>query len=197
MVYDPDPLKLGSSSWSKAPFFIMFSYFFRSCVRNNSIDQHDLMCALHTGNLKTVKYFVENKTTINVFNTFIINTAAVAGHLDIVRYLFDSGLPIDYGTIESAINSGNIDIVKYLFENGAPVRQFATSMAVSHITTDHHEKISIVARNRLEILDYLVFNGAPYCEFIIKIEKYRKIYRDLFNNLIINDISIIIVSYLI
>ena len=80
------------------------------------------------------------------------------GHLEMVKYLFEKGAPINTDAIMMASYNGNLEMVKYLFEKGAP------------IDTDAIQYASIY--DRIEVVKYLVGVNAPRsAEDSEKIEK--------------------------
>ena len=102
-----------------------------------------------------------------------------------MKYLFKNGGPITTSVLAWASCRCNIDTVKYLYENGAPIDIYAIKNAETVLDS-------------VGVLDYLFFNGAPYQSLKPKnCERFFKIYRDILSSFIIDDISNIIISYLV
>ena len=157
------------------------------------IDSHAIEGAAGYGYLNVVKYLFENKAPID---EYAIAGGAYNGRMHIVKYLFENKAPINRYVIECAIQTGQLNIVKYLFENGAPIDiKNAIKVAETANVCEVSKKFEYP-----KILDYLVFMGDPPRETLktlIFYKRYQNIYRELLTNFIIDDISLIIVSYLI
>ena len=79
------------------------------------------------GDIETVKYLLEKDLMdIESITPLSITGASYYGRLDIIKYLFEKGVPIGERAIYHSIsvsNFGNINIIKYLFEKGVPITE--------------------------------------------------------------------------
>ncbi len=77
-----------------------------------------------SGDLRRIRYLVENGADTHAKNDEALRVAAENGHLEVVKYLVETGADIhaedDYA-VTSAAGKGHLDIVKYLVENGADI----------------------------------------------------------------------------
>ena len=141
--------------------------------------------AVYHGSLDIVKYLIENNAIIT---STIFNTAVLRGSLDIVKYLIENDHTVGMFVVSEyvmgyAAANDYMDIVKYFVRSNIKTNEEAIQWAVYH--------------NLSEMVDYLFFNGAPYNKNDIDISRFQNIYIDLLKSFIIDDIILIIVSYLI
>jgi ankyrin repeat protein len=100
--------------------------------------------AAEEGNLKTVKFLVENGANIHCNNEAPLHYAVKNGHLKTVKYLVEQGADIharnDYA-VRWAARKGHFEIVKYLVENGADIYA-RNELALSWAVTNNHFRIA-------------------------------------------------------
>ena len=121
------------------------------------------------GNFDNVKYLIENRNT-KIYNCLAINRAAENNHIDIVIYLLKNGSPIDKYTLYRPLISGHIEIADYIALNVA-----TASLLEKHISENQNKRVGVY------------------------MEKYRMIYKnyqELLNKFIVEDVTLIIISYL-
>ncbi|PVZ97458.1 hypothetical protein BB558_006579, partial [Smittium angustum] len=107
-------------------------------IKNGGNNLDDLFkSASQKGNLKTVKYLLDNGVDISTAGAEALRLASISGNLEVVKYLIENGADIyinrfvkyliekgaDIGkggndSLRAASENGNFDIVKYLVENG-------------------------------------------------------------------------------
>lgn len=126
-------------------------------LRAESAREKWLHLAAQKGRLAIVEYLVVNKL-IDINEPVgdsnpdrPISTAASFGHLDVVRWLFEHGapinfacdqLPIDIRPLTGAAIGGHLDVVKFLVENGADFDTPVGGMnALMHAGTYGHEDV--------------------------------------------------------
>lgn len=93
---------------------------------------------------------------IHAHNDAALNSAAMGGHFELVKYCTENGASIDARTeaLKSSAANGHLNIVKYLVENGARVNDIADN------------KYSVCALSRaasgghLDVVKYLIDAGA-------------------------------------
>jgi len=84
---------------------------------------------------------------MNCDNCFTCNLAAVNGHLDCLKYLYEKGCPWDRFTCNLAAVNGHLDCLKYAHEKGCPLNRLTCVYA----TTNGHSNC----------LEYAHKNGCP------------------------------------
>ena len=80
----------------------------------------------------------------------LVYDAALAGHLECVKYLHENGCPLDEDTCYAAAKGGHLECVKYLHENGCPWDERTCTKAAKG--------------GHLECLRYARENGCPWDE---------------------------------
>ena len=90
-----------------------------------TINKEDVLIeASKIGNLKAVKYIVEQGADIHAWSNLALRMASENGHLNIIKYLVDKGTNIhaqDNYALRWASLRGHLNIVKYLVEHGANI----------------------------------------------------------------------------
>ena len=116
-------------------------------------DEKTIDEALTIGNLEMLQYCFSNGCPCDGKKSYI--RAALEGHLDCVRFLFDKVEPSRETEKEAAMQaacSGHVDILKYLVEE----REILNDLALSH-NLNLNYCVATAARNgRLDCLKYLV-----------------------------------------
>ena len=119
-----------------------------------------LLESAERGELPLVIYALQKGANLEVAGRDSLYYAAKHGHLDVVKYLVEKGVDINYFrllTIPSA--KGYTDIVKYLIDNGSPVTQEALAEAVRH---DHPEIITLLLKHGAEVTPYVLRTAKTY-----------------------------------
>lgn len=90
------------------------------------VDQWCVTQAIQGGSLKVVEYLISSVITISdkfsdvdasiLKRMGVIETAAQKGHLDIIKYFCERGVPISSGAISNAASGGDFEIVRYLYK---------------------------------------------------------------------------------
>ena len=80
-----------------------------------------MMAAIRNGHLPVVEFLVKNNIT-DIYGTCPAERetwwAALAGHLDILKFLHAQGYPCEIRTTTYATQGGHLDILKFLHEKG-------------------------------------------------------------------------------
>jgi ankyrin repeat protein/L-ascorbate metabolism protein UlaG (beta-lactamase superfamily) len=97
-----------------------------ACVPALALEVHDAAAA---GDVAAVESMIsadaELLTARNERNETILHVAATGGHLDVVRFLLERGLPVDIGdnegstALDAAAIQGHLELVAYLLEEGS------------------------------------------------------------------------------
>ena len=87
-----------------------------------------------------------------------MNEECKNGNIEVVKYLFEKGVPIDANAIMFASMYGHLEILKYLFEKGAPIDEWAIYYASLNGASAIYHALD---RSHLEIVKYLVSVNAP------------------------------------
>jgi ankyrin repeat protein len=130
-------------------------------ARGPALEIHD---AAAVGNLDRARLLVEkNPSQAKAFSPDgfpVVALAAVFGHLETVRFLFERGADINapaangsgYNALTGAVASGHTEIVKWLLEHGAnPNYRYGAG---------YSPLLTAAANGHLEILKLLVGHGA-------------------------------------
>ncbi|KAK7453272.1 hypothetical protein VKT23_011948 [Stygiomarasmius scandens] len=109
-----------------------------------------------SGKLDAVKFLVEEKAvavdTTDVWGRTAPSKAAENGHLDVLKWFFDTGLVINTRmSLYLATANNHVDIVKFLIENGADVNAMAFGETPLH---------AAAYRGNSPIVKFLIHNGA-------------------------------------
>lgn len=110
------------------------------------IDEDWLRAAIKKNHLELVKYMTE--TTVKfVGPSTIVNAttwAAEAGHLEMLKYLHESGYPWDQDVCAYAASEGHIDCLKYAHEQGC---RMTVSTAANALSYGHYECLKYAVEN--------------------------------------------------
>ena len=132
-----------------------------------SLSSRVLFDAICEGDLKSVKFCLENGAKINEkdktgqsYGRSPLYIAAKHGQFEIVKFLIQNGADINAKTnngrsvLYIAAYSGNVEIVKFLHQNGADIN-------AKHNHRDGWSPLHCAAyQGHLEVVKYLVQNGA-------------------------------------
>lgn len=90
------------------------------------VDQRCITQAIQGGSLEVVEYLISSVITISdkfsetdasiLENIDVIGTAAQKGHLNIIKYFYERGVPISSKAISNAASSGDFETVRYLYK---------------------------------------------------------------------------------
>jgi hypothetical protein len=86
-------------------------------VKQCAWDKWTITQAAFLGNLKMVKYCVENDCPMNARTCSV---AALTGHLDVLKYLREHGCPWKSDTLHGADANDHIDCLNYAIEQKCP-----------------------------------------------------------------------------
>lgn len=121
------------------------------------MDQHVLNAAASSGQLRIVRYLLENFDTLDTSR--LMNLAAESGSLSLVKYLYECYTRKVNSRVEhfapevlnNAVRSGNVEVVEFLHENCASLQCLTSAMDAA------------AARNHLEVVKFLHFNRTEGC----------------------------------
>lgn len=133
----------------------------------NNADEF-LGAAISSGNIKILKYLVENGANVQIYNNFPIRMAASSNNLEACEYLISKGADVNSGDSYSlcmATANGNFKLVKLLINHGG----------VSNGYGNQPLKIALV-NSYFEIVIYLINHGAEE-NTITQYETYNKFVR--------------------
>ena len=115
-------------------------------------DLYDMLfIMIKYGNVKGIKYLVEQGADIRSHNDWTLRDAAHYGHLEVVKYLINQGLDVNLRNTEAlrqAAIQGHLEIVKYLVEQGAYIH-----------AQDDGALESAKENGYLEVVKYLIEQG--------------------------------------
>lgn len=130
---------------------------------NIPIKYVDVWNAASSGYLDILKYFIESGTSFHIeeikefdiYHQFtsgdylpIIGIATKNGHTEVVKYLKESGAPVNSSIITIAAENGRLEVVKYFLSVGAPIDEFAIRGALRN--------------DYFKVVKYLLRNNAPF-----------------------------------
>jgi hypothetical protein len=131
-------------------------------------------CAIKSGKIETVKFLVETGLPIQ---RYALNQAVNSGKLPIVKFFFEKGHALEEEDLDDAISNEYLDIANYLLDNNVPISAFAVDNAVSAAN------INLVSRlidkgaktDNYAISQAIVNDDIPMIELLIsKGKKIRK-----------------------
>jgi len=110
-----------------------------------------ILIAASNGDIELLMYFLYLTTLTGDFLAQTLKSAmhvaASKGHLDIVKYLYWAGVPIErkYNTaIRAACAHGHVKIVKYLHENGADIKDDSDDLIQVAINNRHFGVVAYI-----------------------------------------------------
>ncbi len=110
--------------------------------RKIEMNQRAINTLISRGNIKCVKYALENGGKLSVTSVYY---AAQNGHLDCIEYLHEKKCTLSTLAASAAASKGHLECLKYLHKNGAPL--------CDEVWPD------VVRNGHLECLKYLCENG--------------------------------------
>lgn len=119
----------------------------------------DILTAAATlGDLQLIKYMHYNYGGLCT-NNFVMETAVMAGHVEIVQYLYGLDTEIhDKYLMHIALTNGSIDVVKYLHKHGV------------EIPTDNFDMLKEITYNgHVSVFEYLHQNGVNIQSHLIEL----------------------------
>lgn len=142
---------VGKYYWDKKTFKPQHGLTLENCVKNNLVKTFKffeleklLFEAVEQGNIKIVKYTVEQGVDVRVWNDCALRKASLKGHLEIVKYLVEHGADLRGYDILWACTNEHFEVFTYL----AKCRDFSTFLYRAS------------AEGRLKLVKYLVEHGA-------------------------------------
>ena len=114
------------------------------------VTRADIMAAVYVDSLPLavlLRSYHRSRVSVLASSPFLTSVAAENNNLDMLRFLFEEGVPINSKACRYAAGNGNLDMLKWLRSKGVPWDFTITDQAIE--------------RDNMDVLVYAISNGCP------------------------------------
>ena len=147
--------------------------------------------ASYIGDIKLIKYLVEEQKIYKNYMDYGLNAAGYGGHLDVIKYLISKGAYDYYSAIIGAIGGNNKDIIKFLLDKIPNNSKNYTGMLLVSVLRNNIEIVDYIFENKRKFIDYSIIarsaSRAATMEMFLKLIEYSDLQR-LYENKILEQV---------